>query len=260
MSYYPDRHHPVFFLQDALQALGADAVFNGRDDRTLGCWGLIVNGKPLVWLIDNRWPHEREKEDPAAAELIRRGALVTCAQKPDAERVGAKWLPLAVTPGYRPPDKPVERLYDVGFVGYVRDAGREAVLRHVSRHFKLCVERGVFGDAAVNLYWQSRIALNVPTQYGEPNAYDSANMRFFEALGAASVLATPFQPYLSELGIGRLAPEVLSYATIGGLIDGIEKRLRMGDQLAERGSLNAKLAQERHTYTHRAKKVLEWLK
>ena len=41
---YPDRHHPCFFLEDALVKLGADAKVV-RDNTTLGCWGLTINGK-----------------------------------------------------------------------------------------------------------------------------------------------------------------------------------------------------------------------
>ncbi len=153
MSYYPDRHHPVFFLQDTLTALGVRAEYNERDERTEGCWGLIIEGKPFIWLIDNRWPWERVNEDPAAAKLMERGALVCCAQKPDADRIGAKWLPLAVTPGYRPPLDPTQKLYDVGFVGYIHDEQRLAILKELSRHFTACNTSGVFGDSAVRVYW-----------------------------------------------------------------------------------------------------------
>lgn len=255
---YPDRHHPCFFLEDALIALGATAKVV-RDETTLGCWGLHVNGKRMIWLIDNRHPHEALTEDPAAKRLLDEGVLVCHAQKPDAERVGGKWLPLAVTPGYRPPEKPVEKLYDVGFVGYVRDSARADILRHVARHFKVGVHQGVFGDEAVSLYWQSKVGLNVPTNYGAPDAYDSANMRCFEILATGTPLATPYEPYLIDLGLTDHKPEVMTYSSPGYLIEGIAMRLARGNELIEAGQNNAKLAQERHTYTHRAKQVLEWL-
>lgn len=261
MSTYPDRHHPCFFLEDALRALGADAVVV-RDERTLGCWGLIVNGRVMVWLIDNRHPHESVKEDPAATELLRRGALVAHAQKPDALRVGGKWLPLAVSPGYRTPDKPAEKLYDVGFCGFVRDSGRQSVLANVARHFNLHVAQGVFGDEAVNVYWQSRIALNVPTGYGKPDSYDSANMRLFEILATGTVLLTSFEHYLPELGlyIGIEGTNALWYSDVDTLIGRIEGMLSRPDRLEEQGAAGAKLAAERHTYAERARTVLEWLK
>lgn len=256
MSAYPDRHHPVFFLQDALVALGATADF-AKDDRTLGCWGLIVNDKRMVWLIDNRHAHEAEKEDPAAKRLLGEGVLVCHAQKPDADRVGGKWLPLAVTPGYRLPDGPVEKLYDVGFVGYVRDPARMEVLRHVARHFKLNVAQGVFGDAAVSVYWQSKVGLNIPTNYGAPDAYDSANMRCFEILATGTPLVTTYENYLGDLGLGG---RCFMYSNINELIEAIRVAIQLPDELIKAGVAGAKLAQERHTYEHRANQVLEWLK
>jgi hypothetical protein len=255
---YPDRHHPCYFLEDALTKLGADARVIRDGDATLGCWGLLVNGKLMVWLIDNRHPHEAATEDPAAKRLLERGVLVCHAQKPDAERVGGKWLPLAVTPGYRPPDQPVEKLYDVAFVGYVRDAGRQSVLAHVARHFKLNVHQGVFGDDAVGAYWSAKVGLNVPTGYGQADAYDSANMRCFEILATGTPLVTPWEDYLSELGISGNA---FFYNTADILIASIRAALRDGDEyLQGTGAAGAVLTRERHTYEHRAKQVLEWLK
>lgn len=255
MSSYPERHHPIFFLQDALIELGADAVFNVRDERTEGCWGLIVNGKPMVWLIDNRHLHEQEKEDPAAKKLLDAGALVCHAQKPDMERVGGKWLPLAVTPGYRPPDKPVEKVYDVGFVGYIRDWQRANVITHLARHFKVCTEQGVFGNAALDVYWKSKVGINIPTGYGSPDAYDSANMRCFEILATGTPLVTPFEDYLSELGLidGK---NCITYRSLDMLIECLPFVEAASEKISNNG---IQLIQERHTYAHRAKQVLEWL-
>lgn len=258
MTHYPDRHHPCFMLEDALRALGADALVV-RDATTCGCWGLHVNGRIVVWLIDNRWPHEREKEDPAAAELLKRGALVMCAQKPDAERVGGKWLPLAVTPGYRPPDKSVEKLHDVGFVGWVRDMGRMITLASIARHFSLDVVQGVFEDAAIDVYWRSKVVINVPTQYGNPLAYDSANMRLFEALATGTPVVTSYEPYLESLGLddGNTCMTYKSpdeaVAKIGQLVQDTVLAKRIGD-------CGESVARQWHTYGHRAKTVLEWLK
>ena len=257
MASYPDRHHPCYFLEDALRALGADAVVV-RDGRTLGCWGLLVNGHVMVYLIDNRHEHERVKEDPAAAELIKRGALVCHAQKPDALRVGGKWLPLAVSPDYRLPDKPVEKLYDVGFVGYVRDAGRQSVLANVARHFKLHVAQGVFGDAAVSVYWQSKVGLNVVTGYGQPDSYDSWNMRAPEILATGTVLITPYEDYLTELGLVS-GENCFMYRDANELNLLIETGMKAWYFQRGIGQAGAKLAQEKHTYAARARQVLEWL-
>jgi glycosyltransferase involved in cell wall biosynthesis len=258
MSYYPDRHHPVFFLQDALQALGAEVVFNQRDGRTAGCWGLIVNGQPVVWLIDNRHPHEAVHEDPAALELLQRGALVMHAQKPDAERVGGMWLPLAATPGYRLPEQPTDRQDDVAFVGYVRDMGRAQLLAHVARHFKLHVLQGAFGDAAVSAYWNARAGVNVPTGYGQSDAYDSWNMRAPEILATGTPLVTPAEPYLAELGLCD-GENAITYRRGDDLIEQLVGLMQDEDTRQRIGAAGARLVQERHTYMHRARQVLEWL-
>lgn len=252
---YPEFHHPVYFLIQSLHDLGAKAEFV-RDEHTLGCWGAMVNGRIIVWLIDNRWSHERIKEDPAAAELIKRGVLVMCAQKPDAERVGAKWLPLAVTPGYGPPDKPHEKTHDVAFVGYVRDAARMQVLSHVARHFRLNVAQGVFGPSAIEAYWSAKVGLNIPTNYGATDAYDSANMRCFEILATGTPLVTSGEPYLGDLGLGG---KCFMYSNINELIEAIRIAIQLPDELAKAGVIGTELAQSRHTYAHRAKQVMEWL-
>jgi len=258
MSSYPNRHHPCYFLEDALTVLGADARVI-RDETTLGCWGLLVNDKRMVWLIDNRHPHEAETEDPAAKQLLDAGILVCHAQKPDMERVGGKWLPLAATLDYRIPDKPVEKLCDVAFVGYVRDAARQSVLAHVARHFKLAVHQGVFGDAAVSAYWSARFGLNVTTNYGAKDSYDSWNMRAPEILSTGTPLITPFEPYLTELGL-QSGPNYLAYTDVDHLLHVIDKFLTTPDLMDIMGNAGAKLAQDRHTYEHRAKQVLQWLK
>jgi spore maturation protein CgeB len=102
--------------------------------------------------------------------------------------------------------------------------------------------------------------LNIPTNYGAPDAYDSANMRLFEILATGTPLVTPHEPYLAELGIADRVPEVMTFTNIDYLIEGIELRLKHDDALAKSGLNNAKLARERHTYEHRARQVIEWLK
>lgn len=256
MSHYPPDHHPVFFLINALRELGANAEFV-KDSRTLSCWGFEVNGQLAVYLIDNRLPHESEKEDPAAAELLKRGVLVMCAQKRDAERVGGRWLAIGVTPGYGPPVAPLPKQHDVGMVAYIRDQGREQLIRHAARYFRLNIAQGLFGNAAVDTYWRAKVALNVPTQFGDPLAYD-VPMRVFEALATGTPLVTNALPELGELDI-QDGVTCLTYTDADSMIDAIG-RLVKDDALAERiGANGAKLAQERHTYQKRAEKVMEWL-
>lgn len=259
MSYYPDRHHPVFFLEDALRDLGVRVEFTSRDERTEGCWGLIVNERAVIWLIDNRWMHERAHEDSAAKWLMARGALVCCAQKPDAERIGAKWLPLAVTPGYYLRHSHAPKVYDVGFVGYIHDGDRLVMLKHLSRKFNLVNASGIFGTDAAKIYQDSRIGVNIPTRYGDPLAYDSANMRCFEVLATGTPLVTPHEDYLEELGL-RHGENCYTFTDVRSLEDCIEDALADPQQAAQIGLNGAALAVNRHLYTHRALQVMEWLK
>jgi hypothetical protein len=255
MTWYPDRHHPCFFLEDALRALGADAQVI-RNDETLNCWGLKVDGKLMVYLIDNRWQHEREHEDPAALELIKRGVLVTCAQKPDAERVGAKWLPLAVTPGYR--FEPRAKIFDVGFVGYVRDQNRAEMLQLVAARYTTAFSQGCFGDSAVSDYWQSRVGLNVVTNYSMPNAYDTWNMRSPEIMATATPLVLGHEDYLSELGVIS-GENCMTYDSPAGMLAAIQYLINTPELAVQIGIAGMNLVLARHTYTHRARQVIEWL-
>ena len=255
-QYYPDRHHPIYFLQDALESEGVNSEFH-RDELSRGLWGLEVNGRMVVWLIDIRWQHERDSHEQSVRQLIADGALVMAAQKPDTEYFGCGWLPLAVTPGYALPANPVKKLTDLGFVGYVRDKQREQGLLDLNTHHSLLITQGQFGDAAVSTYHQARLGINVPTRYGEPQAYDSANMRCFEILATGTPLVTAHEAYLVELGIvhGKTAflynnREHLSHVVATAL---------QRDDLEIIGQAGVALVQERHTYQDRARQVLAWL-
>lgn len=255
MSAYPDRWHPVYFLEDALRKLGADATF-ARDERTEDCYGLVVNGRVVVWLIDNRLPHEQAVEDPAAERLMGRGALVLCAQQPDAARIGAVWLPLAVSPGFAPDACPAT--HDAAFVGYVRDPARASALIDVAGHCRLHVAQGVFGQDAADVYNRARVGLNVPTEYGARYAYDSANMRCFEVLGCGVALVTPDAAYLAELGLVD-GDTCYTYASPDMLVPTVRRAL--ADPLREAvAAAGCALAQTRHTYRQRAQQVLAWLR
>lgn len=250
---YPDRHHPVYFLQDALLECGVQAVF-ARDERTHNCYGLIFpdfGSRVMVWLIDNRWMHEREHEDPAAARLLDEGALVCHAQKLDQERVGGHWLPLATTPGYRYIKMP--RLHDVAFVGYVRDMQRANVLLDVAASWKVSIGQRLFGDDAVRTYCGARCGINIPTRYGDPLAYD-INMRVFEIAACGIPLVTNQVSGLTELGFvdGETCFTYGKHRTPS-------EAVAIATQHLEIGRHGRELAGEQHTYQHRAEQVMQWL-
>lgn len=250
---YPDRHHPVFFLQDALTALGINAVFV-RDETTLGCWGL---GFPeyrqfLVWLIDNRLPHEQAKEDPAAKELLSRGAIVCHAQKPDSERVGGHWLPLAASPGFEPVN--VAKTSDVAFVGYVRDDARARMLADVGAKFSLSVNQGVFGKQANEAYCGARVGLNVPSHYGTGLDYD-LNMRCMEIPACGVPLVSKWLPEMEECGFIDQV-NYISYDKDRSITEAVHFAI----DHPEIGKAGLELVRAHHTYHIRAQQVQGWLK
>ena len=253
---YPDRHHPIYFLQDALEAEGVSSSFH-RDDQSRGLWGLEVNGRMLVWLIDIRWQHERDSHEDSVRQLMTDGALVMAAQKPDAEYFDCVWLPLAATPGYAPPPNPVKKLTDLAFVGYVRDKPREQCLLDLNTHHSLSIAQGQFGHAAVSAYHQARLGVNIPTRYGDPQAYDSANMRFFEILATGTPLVTAHEDYLADLEIVH-GKNAFLYHNREHLLHIVATALQR-DDLEDIGQAALALVQGRHTYSHRASQVIAWL-
>lgn len=254
MSYYPDKWHVVYFLQDALQALGVQVEF-AKDERTLGCWGLVFpeyGNRVMVWLVDNRLPGERQHEDPSALELLNRGAIVAHAQLPDQQRIGGYWLPIGISPGFvSNTSKP--KTCDVAMVAYVRDGSRASILADIGAVFTLNLSQGVFGDTAVDAYHTARCAINIPTQYGQPYAYDTANIRFFEVLATGTPLVTAHEDYLAELGfIDRV--HYVGYRGAGGVISAIQYAIEHPEI-----GLNALELAPKHTYEMRAKQVIKWL-
>lgn len=252
MSHYPDRHHPCFFLVDSLNAIGVNTEF-AKDERTLGCWGMVFpeyDNRVMIWLIDNRLPHEMAKEDPAAKELLKRGALVCHAQKTDKQRVGGHWLPLAASPGFHPIDTP--KTSDACFVGFVRDSGRARLLSDVRAKFSLSVNQGLFGRQATEAYCAAQVGLNVPSHYDTLYCTD-VNMRVFEIAACGVPLVTNHLPELKELGF-------IDSETCVEYKNHICEAVLYAIDHPSIGKRGLELINGRHTYTHRALQVVEWLK
>jgi hypothetical protein len=256
----PDNYHPVNFIANALQEYGLKEARLIRDERTEGCYGVSLyadDSKIFVWLIDNRLPHEAAKEDPAAERLLARSIPVYCAQERDAIRIGAKWMPIAVTPSFVTPERYHEGKGGFVFVGYVRDPLRAGFFDKLKGTVRVHIRGGIFGQDAVDAYRQGIAGLNVPTLYGLPFAYD-VNMRVFEIAGAGVPLVTN---YLSELHKLGFVPGVncLVYRSVDDLAE-IDHYLRSDMQrtraLAQAGH---RLVTARHLYQHRAARVVDEL-
>ena len=258
MSFYPDKHHPVYFLVDSLNAIGVNTEF-AKDERTLGCWGMVFpdyDNRILVYLIDNRHVHEAAKEDPAAKELLAQGAIAAHAQRPDYERIGGHWLPLAASPFFSPVN--VAKTATAAFVGYVRDEGRARLLSDIGSRFRLNIAQGVFGKQAVETYCSALCGVNIVTRSGDPTSYDSWNMRAPEIMACGIPLITEYQPYLNDLGL-IAGHNVLLYRDSDSLLECLEFVEKNPEVAAEIGRAGRELILERHTYKHRAERIKQWL-
>lgn len=255
MSHYPDRWHVCYFLSDAMNAIGMrNEVI--RDERTLNCWGFIFpdhNNRLMVWLIDNRLPGEQVHEDPAAIELLERGVIVAHAQQPDQKRVGGVWLPIAASPGF---DGwwLGKKEYDAAIVAYIRDARRASVLADVGARFDLKLSQGVFGRDAMMVYAKARCGLNVPSQYGEPFAYDSANMRLFEIAACVIPPVTSHEEYLIDLDFID-GVTCVTYGAHRSVNDAVQIAI----DNPQIGNAAKDLITLEHNYTRRAYQVKQWL-
>lgn len=255
-QFYPDRHHPIFFLEDALKSEGVFVSFH-RDEQSKGMWGLDINGRMVIWMIDIRWQHEKAAHEQDIRALQAEGALIMAAQKPDADYFDCQWLPLAASPGYLASETPIPKLSDLGMVGYIRDKGREQLLLDLNAHYSLSIAQGIFGKEAVETYWQARLGINIPTRYGDLLAYDSANMRCFEILATGTPLVTAYEEYLAELGL-LSGVNCFTYSSAQDCLNVVKAALQRND-LEDIGRNAVDLIASRHTYTHRARQVLEWL-
>lgn len=254
---YPSGYHSTVFLYHELAALGAVCKFDNT--QTENCEGIVINGKPVAWLLDSRIPANAQWQDPAARKMIADGKLVACCQKPDADRLGAKWLPLAVTPGYDLPDAPTGKQYGAAFVGYVNDTERRMFLGRIGAKAPLHIASGIFGAEAVAVYHQALCAVNVPAMVGAPFAYDAPNMRMFEVMATGTPLIQYYHPALHDLGV-RSGVNCLTFTTVDEAVQHIKTLIADVDLGAHLATNAYRLVMGRHTYRHRAEQILEWLK
>ena len=125
-----------------------------------------------------------------------------------------------------------------------------------ARH-SLSIAQGQFGEAAVSTYHQARLGINIPTRYGDPQAYDSANMRFFEILKTGTPLVTPAETYLLDLEFQH-GHNLFLYESRQHLADVIQEAL-LRDDLETIGFRGAAIVNLHHSYRNRAQQVLAWL-
>jgi hypothetical protein len=259
MGSYPEGHEPRLFIAKALAKLGAQVTYDSPVMEWEGAQrilpGFYVNGKKIIYLLDNRMPDNRWQND-AALWLLRKTkepTFVFCAQKVDADKVDEfHWLPLAVTPGYI--HKRGFPTYDFSFVGYLNDKPRKSLMERMQKKFTNNVKSGVFAADAIDTYISGRVGLNIPAYVGTKFAYD-VNMRAFEIPALKVPLLTADVPGMTDLGFidsvncvmwrnGKELEQML-----GRLVRNEPYRL----SIAEAGH---NLVQREHQYVHRAHQLM----
>ncbi len=272
---YPEGYEPRLWLaKKCLELGGIDTIdydlphitgewFKDRDD--LPEWvvksnpGFVLNGIPIIWLMDNRMPYLEWQNDMARYAKERTNAMLLCMQKADAIKQGFKWLPLAATPGYKPIENADPPSYDIGFVGGLSEHDpRTMLLQRLQQDYSCNFQSGVFDEKAIDVYHSARIGVNATAHYGSQFAYD-INMRVFEIPACNRLLVTPRVPGMTSLGF-RNGVNCLMYQDGVELLYALDIALaneNMRNELAEAGHL---LVMEKHTYKQRAEQLLGWLK
>ena len=203
------------------------------------------------YLIDTHIHFDRH------VEIARQFDFVFLAQKAYVEDLRATgcphvfWLPLAC-------DAEIhgavagEKKYEVGFVGSVTEAHtrRKQLLDAIGQRFQLHCDRK-FMDEMAEVFSRSRIVFN--------NAVNGdLNMRVFEALCSGSMLMTDEAPASGLDELFENGKHLVVYSD-DNLLDLIQHYL---DHPQERERIAGQGRQEvigRHTYDHRAKRMLEIL-
>jgi hypothetical protein len=283
-SGYPDGYEPRLFLAKACEELGAVVTYDSPtisseenpEKRTVP--GFTVNGRTVIYLLDNRMPDLQEQNRDAEALRVMDNALVCCAQKTDAEEHGFYWLPLAMTPDYAPKEIiSMDEVEEMGgrpsllwdstwfraerkqfaFVGYLNDLPRKSLMERLQDRYSGHVVSGVFGDVAIAVYQEGKVGLNITAFYGSVFAYD-INMRVFEIPGTMRPLLTPYVPGMTELGF-RHAENCMMYSNADELCAHMDTLLG-NDFICERLAWHgAKLVIGNHRYHHRAEQLLKLL-
>ncbi len=164
------------------------------------------------------------------------------------------WLPLAFDPQLLPEAAP-KREIDIAYIGSVKcemNPLRHVLLERIKQEFPA----HYFGTATPKemgrLYASSKVVFNQSVR-------NDINMRFFEAMGSGSVLVT--NP-IHDNGLEELFVEGIHYLTFkdeASLLQVIHKILAQPLIQEEIGNAAKQLVLEKHTYDHRAKKILEIL-
>ena len=163
------------------------------------------------------------------------------------------WLPLGFD-GSIVPEEPLERIYDVSFVGSnnpVVHPERAEYLNQISSNFPnhLFVNNATPIEMG-KIYAQSKIVFN-------KSVNNDLNMRYFEALGAGACLVT--DPIYGN-GVDEIfkkEEDFFLYEDVNSLVRVIQNLLSSPNLVEQVSKSVKKKIAKNHTYNHRATQLLE---
>lgn len=165
-----------------------------------------------------------------------------------AERYGLKnvrWLPLACDAEIHK-DYLIERIYDVGFVGYL-NSKRQKFFTELNNHANIKIFQGLNPYEMARVYSQSKIGINIC-------AREDLNMRTFEVMSSGAMLL------MQKIDAGILdlftEGEHFVFHDLKNTQEQIKRYLVNSDErnrIAENGKT---FVRQNHTYVHRVQQIL----
>ncbi|MFQ5828089.1 MAG: glycosyltransferase [Candidatus Methylomirabilia bacterium] len=240
----------VHFLPSQLQEIPARGfdLYLQIDDGFK--YALPAHLRPSAWwVIDTHVNYAWDLENAKAFDFV------FCAQKDGAEQFQRDgiprvwWLPAACDPEIHKPH-PVDKVYDVAFVGHLFSGPRTDLVSLIREHFPNSFVGEAYFEEMAKVYSQARIVFNRSLK-------NDINMRVFEALAMGSLLLTND---LSDNGQSELFQDkvhLVTYQSPGELLARISYYL---DRDEEREGIAGRGWEEvlaKHTYLHRMRRVLE---
>ncbi len=205
-----------------------------------------VNIPSAWWAIDNHLNSRWHKEYANYFDFT------FFAQKeyvPSAKQYGIKnikWLPLACDPVIHK-DHSVERIYDVGFVGYL-NSEREKYFSNLNKHVNVKIFQGLNPSEMSEVYSKSKIGINIC-------AREDLNMRTFEVMSSgAMLLMQKIDAGISDLFIEN---EHFVFHDLDNTADQIKKYLADSEERNRISELGKAFVQREHTYVHRIRQIID---
>lgn len=164
----------------------------------------------------------------------------------------AFWLPLAFAPELHP-EKELERKYDVSYVGSDNadmHPVRHQLLNLIKEHFSKVWIGKADPRQMGHIYAESKVVFN-------KSVNNDVNMRYFEAMGAGAVLVTDRAVNNGVEDLFIAGKHFLEYEDEQSLKNLIQVVLEAPGEWARIGHAARQHILENHTYSHRAKVLLE---